>query len=470
MKKTKNRKNKFVSAMLFSIIALVAFLPVSTFVAGFFAVGSLAMSFITLPAGILGTGAGGAGTEEAIIEKVNTLLEKMKSEFKNPDYSEKFKAIEDLIELNKKSDEKLKQVEKDLLETASKLKAMEEKGTREHPMSKEGFKSAIFEGLKEKAEDILNIQKVKNGLVRLNLKTAGVISSSNFGAGVLQGFRLPGVEAFERNPQNLLQYISIYNGGEGSDPFSWVEKTNADGGAGWVTEGNPKPYYDYDFVEGTATAQTIAAISLVSTRAILKMPMLNSIINEELLAELREKFQTAVLVGSGTPPAIYGIKSKATAFSAGAMANSVLNANYWDCLLAVAQQVMLAKGRANCIVVHPSMWFKLLSTKTTVGEYQMPDYASIIGENIMVAGIPVIPSFDLTTADDIIGGDFRKYMLNIVQDVTVDIGWINDNFAKNQFAVRAEMMAAGGVKAQHTNKLVSTTFATVKAAILDPNT
>jgi len=88
----------------------------------------------------------------------------------------------------------------------------------------------------------------------------------------------------------------------------------------------------------------------------------------------------------------------------------------------------------------------------------------------MVAGIPVIPSFDLTTADDIIGGDFRKYMLNIVQDVTVDIGWINDNFAKNQFAIRAEMMAAGAVKAQHTNKLISTNFATVKAAILDPTT
>ena len=70
------------------------------------------------------------------------------------------------------------------------------------------------------------------------------------------------------------------------------------------------------------------------------------------------------------------------------------------------------------------------------------------------------------TADEFLGGDLRRYMFNIVEDINIEIGYFDDLWRKNQLAVRAEIFGNGGVKAQHKNKIIKGNFTYAKA-ILD---
>lgn len=345
--------------------------------------------------------------------------------------------------------------------------AAEVKALKEQPKEKKSmtFADRIM-GALNKAKD--QISNLKSGTVRLELKSADVIDSSSFGSGVLQGLRLPGIDMFERNAQTILPEITVINGGPGSDPFSWVEKVVKEGGAAPVLENNAKPLYDWTYKENKVTAETIAAIVAVSKQALLRMPTLFSQINDELLAELRETLQTQIVTGNGSSPALNGIQKNATAFNP-PIQQSTTAANEFDVIAAVASQVVYAKGMPSVIGVNPAMFYKLQTTKDDNNQYLLPPFMSGMptspAGSLVIAGMKVIPVWDLG-ADEFLGGDLRKYMFNIVEDVTVDIGWIDDMFQKNQLAVRAEVFGNGGVKDQHKNKIVKGTFTYAKA-ILD---
>lgn len=360
--------------------------------------------------------------------------------------------------------EEVKKLATQLEEIGLDVKAMKENPANQAKVV--NFGDAVRKSLSEQKDAIAGLVR-NRGSVRLNLydeKAAAVISSSAFGSGVLQGLRLPGIDAFERNEQNVLQEITIINGGQNSNPFSWVEKVVKEGGAASVTEGNAKPLYDWTYKENKATAETIAAIVAVSEQALVNASFLEQDINGELLAELREALQTLVVTGNGTPPNIKGIQQFATAFGPGAtLHNTVEDANDYDVLMAIATQVYLAHGSASAVGVNPARISKMQLTKDVNGQYLLPPFATQNG--LQVAGMRVIPMWDLS-ADEFLGGDLKRYMLNIAKPITVDIGWINDQFQKNQYSIRAEIMVAGGVKDQHKTKIVKGDF-TSAIAYLD---
>ncbi|HEX8333852.1 MAG TPA: phage major capsid protein [Segetibacter sp.] len=334
------------------------------------------------------------------------------------------------------------------------------KGSDE-PFSMKMFDNAVAKAIEKQADEIAHAINTK-GAVKLDLKAATTISTANFGAGVLQGMRLAGVDPLDRNPQTVLSEITVMYGGPGSDPFSWVEKVVKEGGAASVAESALKPFYDWTYVENKATAEMIAAIVPVTKQALLRAPMLRGHINEELIAEVREELQRQVIVGTGTSPDLKSLTYYATAFAAGTLAGKVDYANNFDAIRAIAAQVFLAKGVANVIFVNPALLASMDLVKDTNGGYVIPPFATASGT--VIGGVRVVAAYDLA-ADAFIGGDVRRYMLNIVEDLNIEVGWINDQFQRNQLSIRGEVFAAGGMKAQHQNKLIKGTFTAVRAAL-----
>lgn len=382
-----------------------------------------------------------------------------------------FKTLKDKLEVLEAKSKDLKDVEefktlaKECSDLSLEVKAMKENGIDKKDMK---FVDVIEKSLTTQKDDIAAILK-KGGKVKLDYKAAGAITSSNFGTGVLQGLRLPGIDPLDRNQQTILPEITIINGGPGSDPFSWVEKVVGEGGAAGVNESAAKPLYDFDYVENKVTAEMTAAIVVVTKQALLRMPMLMSHINEELIAELRETLQTQIITGNAVAPNLNGIKTNATPFQP-TTNNKTIAANDYDVIASVASQVVMAHGMPMVIGVSPAKFYELQTLKDANHQYLLPPFMSGMptspAGSLIIAGMRVIPMWDLA-ADEFLGGDLRRYMFNIVDDINIEIGYFDDLWRKNQLAVRAEIFGNGGVKTQHKKKIIKGNFADAKA-LLDP--
>lgn len=356
--------------------------------------------------------------------------------------------------------EEVKKLSDELQEIGLQVKAYSEKNGTEK--KKIGFGELVADALTKQKDEIGNAVKNQTA-VRLNLKAAGVMGTSIFATGVLQGLRDPQIDAFERNEQTVLNEIEVINGGPGSNPWSWVEKVVKEGGAAPVAENADKPYYDYTFKENKVSSEVIAAIVAVNKQSLQNMPMLQSDIRGELMADLLEQMQYQILRGDGNSPNLNGILTNAVAFAPNAaLADKIQDANEYDVIEAIWAQCYLAHGKPTAVGVHPNMISRMKLNKDLNGQYLMPPFASANGT--IVSGMRVVPMWDLNP-DEFVGGQLTKYGLNIIEDLTIDIGWINDMFKKNQIAIRAEVSCNGRVKDQHKPKIITGTFTHAKTLL-----
>lgn len=347
-----------------------------------------------------------------------------------------------------------------LEEQGMKLKAAEEQASGRDP--KEMALKALDSAL-DKNKAAIKVAASGGAPVRINvLKDAGVMGTANFGDGVIRGLRLAGIDDLDRKPYWIMEHISVIHGGEGSNPFSVVEKFNKQGGAAPVAENALKPFMSFEYKQVSANAEVIAAIVPVNKQALWNMPQLRGHIMVELMAELEEVLQYQIIHGDGLEPNIKGIKQYATAFNPGGMAGKVDTPNTQDALRAIIAQVHRAYGRANVIALHPDQIALMDLTKGEDGHYSLPPFISADG--MAISGAKIKEAFDIEF-DEFIAGDFKRYMFNIVKDIEFEVGLINDQFQRNQLSVKGELYGAGLVKSQHTNKLVKGSITDVKALI-----
>ncbi len=84
-----------------------------------------------------------------------------------------------------------------------------------------------------------------------------------------------------------------------------------------------------------------------------------------------------------------------------------------------------------------------------------------------VYGLKVYSTNQITD-DNFIVGDFKKYLYNQVEPITIEIGLINDDFEKNILRIRGELQGMGRVKAHDTFAFVKGDFSVAKAALEKP--
>lgn len=403
---------------------------------------------------------------DALVDKIgDQAASKIKSEFK--ELEQKYQAKLDEATKDKASSEELETLKTELQEAKETIKnqavtmdQLKEMSVMDAKYQKNAAIKAIQTAITEKAAEIKGV--ANGGVVKLNVKAAGVIGSSNFGSGVLQGLRLAEIERIDRDPFFILGLINVINGGVGSNPLSWIEMQDKEGAPTSVAENAAKPFVDFNWAEGKATAETIAGIVPINKQALNSMPMIENMIRTELIAMLQLELQEQILRGNGASPNLKGITEYAAAFDAGGLAGSIVNAQEKDVLRAMVAQVYRAKGIAKGVTIHPDKAAMLDLTKGTDGHYDLAPFVSADGQ--LISGARVYQDFGLA-ADAFLGGDFSKSMFNIVEDITIEVGWINDQFQKNQLSLRAEIFGAHGIKAQHANKFVKGDFATAKAAL-----
>jgi len=388
---------------------------------------------------------------------------------------EQRKSIEDLVE-NKADksdiDKAVSELQKSHLEQMKSLnEAMKEMGLAIKSVS-EGKKVAKTESLRDmlvaKAETLEAIKNGSNEKVDLVVKVAGtMLESTNISGGnVPVEQRIAGLNTINSRRIRLMDIVN--NGVASSNIISWVYQANKDGAAGGTVEGAAKNQIDFDLVVASQAVVKRTAFIKVSTEMLTDIDFIQSEINNELMRELMKDVELTAYSGNGTAPNMNGVFTTATAFTGLGFTGAgggIVAPNIADVLVVAMNQIEVAQGIANYILMNPTDVNRLLVLKDTTNEY-LGRLVNVNGQ-MMLDGVPIVKT-TLVTSGTYLVGDFTKATLYTKENVNIQIGLNNDDFVKNLRTILAEYRGCMVVKNNDRVCFVKGTFATDITTITKP--
>lgn len=373
----------------------------------------------------------------------------------------RFEAYKDLdVEALKKVTSDLKEMNQAIAELKAKNQGKPTTGRKTNL-----FKKTLEENWKAINDNFL--KGAKNYQFKLEKK----VTSASFGDRVIFGFREAGVD-FEVLPEAfIMDMISVMSGGAGSNPLSWVERQLVTGNASSpfpafvgaptiVAEANVKPSMNFQWVERTMPAVTIAALVPVTKQAVFNYTMLEQEVRFELMRRILLVLQTQILKGTGAGGQLTGLFTIATTLDTTDWNDSIIQANEYDVLVAAATQVLnnnFVPGTA--LITHTSK-AKMSMAKNSNGTYVLPPFSTTNG--LQVYGMNV-QSTNVLTGDEFLVGDFKRALFNWVENPTIEIGMINDDFERNIWRIRCELQGMLRVREYEKPAFVKGDFSTAIA-------
>jgi HK97 family phage major capsid protein len=222
-----------------------------------------------------------------------------------------------------------------------------------------------------------------------------------------------------------------------SNAIQYPKETGFTNSAATVSEtaGDTKAQSELQFDIVTTSVTTIAHWVLATRQILDDAPMLQSYIDGRLRYGLAYVEDNQLLNGGGTGTDLNGIYTQATASTANL---AVVSApTKLDVIRAAMLQASLANIPPTGIVLNPTDWFGIETTKDTAGAYIIGNPQD--GTNPRLWGLPVVET-PAMTVDKFLVGAFR-YGAQIFDrmDARVEISTEDsDNFRKNLVTILAE--------------------------------
>lgn len=413
--------------------------------------------------------------EDIILEKMNLIktaidakaeaseIEKLKL-----DYQEILRKNEAVV--NEDTSNKLKKFNEILIkqgEELTKLKMVAPSGGKGYKSLNEAIQAAFM----EKAEEIATI--VKNGgkqekSLNISVKAAIVMGdASTIGSGTTQYTLTENTGIISQIRKREMTYLAEVSVGRiGSNIAMWIEETDEQGTPIFIAEGVSKTQLSVIYQEKTASVKKAAVYGKVTTEMMADLPQLISYIENNLMKRLDIVIENNLLTGAAGGDNVTGLKTFATAFSAGALANLIVAANELDVLEAIALQVKTAFGLPKSVFIHPSTMAAIKLIKDSTGRPVWKDYVTIDG-SLNISGLKVIES-TAVTAGEFIGGDTTVANVLIREDMNIQIGLDGNDFTQNKKTILLEKRLVQFVSANDAPVIVKGTFTAAKAALLKP--
>jgi HK97 family phage major capsid protein len=387
-----------------------------------------------------------ANVSKEIEELVNTKADK--------------EAIEKMVnDLRDSQMEQMKNLNEALKEIGLSIKASKESNS----VVKE---SSIKEALKSNVDSIKALKDSKNAQwVSMEVKAVGtMLESGNVSGGnVPVEQRIAGLNTIASRRVRLMDLVS--RGRATSNIISWVYQSGKEGSAGGTAEGDTKNQIDFNLVVASQSVVKRTAFIKVSTEMLDDIDFIESEINNELLRELNKDVELTAYSGNGTAPAMNGVRTTATAFSAGDFALAVDNANEADVLTVAINQIAIAdQPEPTAILCHPTDIAKLLVIKVSATDKRYVDRLQMIAGQLSLDGIPIIKT-TLVTAGTYLVGAFNLATLYDLGTLSVQMGIDGNDWTKNLRTIIAEYRGAMVVKNNDRTAFVKGTFSTDKASL-----
>lgn len=214
-------------------------------------------------------------------------------------------------------------------------------------------------------------------------------------------------------------------------------------GAGMVAEGATKPESAITWIERMIKVEKIADSIPVTKEAWNDVYFIQSEIERLLNLNLPLKEDQQLWSGTGVTPEIAGVYTTASAvdIAAAIAAGTIFGvplANIYDLIASMRVLIMNSKQskyQPNAVVMNPTDILRYKLTKDSFGRYLIPSFVTADGQSI--DGCFVIESSQVT-ANTLLVGDTRYGTIYDLEGVTLEMGYINDQFIKNAMTILAE--------------------------------
>ena len=371
--------------------------------------------------------------------------------------------IESIKSLKEEIADNTKLQMKTLNETIKQYGLQIKKLSEQEKIDSAGVVNSVRKGLDLNKENLVKMKGNKN--VSISFKAAGtmLLSTNVSGGNVPVEQRLEGLNPIASRQIRLLDVVQ--RGTAESNVISWVYQANKDGAAGGTAEGAIKNQLDFDLVVNSETVKKRTAFIKVSEEMLDDVSYMESEIRNELIRELLKDVEAQVYDGDGTGSNLRGIATVATAFTAGAFATTVDNANAADVLTVAMNQIQVAEqGMANFAMVHPNTITELKLIKTSETDRRYIDRLAMVAGQLSLDGVTLVPTTLIATGEYLIG-NFDLSTVYDKGDLRIEVGRDSDDFTRNLVTVLAEWRGLCIVKNNNRTAFVKGVFATDKAAL-----
>jgi len=390
-------------------------------------------------------------TPEQVVEKLDNLFtEKMENVPTHEDITSLKSELDSVKSLEAKSQE----LEKTIAKFEGRLEAMSEKAVQK----KESAPKSIGEAITKTYSD--NLDKIKEavekgGKINLDVKTT-TIGEDYTGDYALTDFDTE-VDRIVRKREGILDAV---NRGTTSSKFVTYVTQGKDvsEAPAWTREGTAKTESEPTWEEISEEVKKIASYVKVSKEMLEDLSFIRGEINQDLLAQLNEGIEDAMLNGAGGTSITGLLGAGLPVFNAGAFAGAVASANISDVLRVAKGQIESQNFSPTHVVLNPADVTALQLTKGTDGTYTYPMYIPMDG-SMVVAEMKVVSS-TFIAQDSYIVGDMSKVNVKFRNNLALSVGLDSDDFTKNMITILAEARLVQYIKKNQRGAFVVGTLST----------
>ncbi|WP_347216683.1 hypothetical protein [Chryseobacterium sp.] len=335
----------------------------------------------------------------------------------------------------------------------------------------------LLETIAEKQEEIKAIQKAGTGLIEIMVvpdvnKAVGTITTASgqiTGMDALLATQLNPLQRIELDVMDIESELTTFQ--TDSPIYTYTYAVPKDGKYNFQNEGEVKEQIDFTWKNGSSEPKTFAAWEKLTEQAVQDVKGLLSVARGYLKDRHDYDKALAIVFGNATFD-IPGIVGTATPFTAGSLAASVTDPNFTDIISA---GILSVRSRTNypgsprfspnVAYVNPIDFFKeFTAAKDKEGRPLYP--TAQLG--VVVIGSTVVKQRFEIPVGKILIADLKKMMLSNYLPYTVKIGWVNDDFIRNQFVLLGESRFHLFVKELDKAAFLYDDIATIKTAITKP--
>lgn len=414
-----------------------------------------------------------AKTPEEMAEDINKSLESLKTDLAKAVSKEDFdtvtKTLNEFIAKNKDFDHETLKTE--LADISEQLGAIKEKFMGNNPSNKT-LKEVVSSWITEKHNDIKATFK-GGGFVELEIDKAVATMTTASAAPVgtppdyfYQQFApAPNVNLRQ---DSIMSRVTTLETSLASYPYT--ETVPKDGDYTFLAEAATKPQIDFKIETRFANPVKLAAWIKLTEEAVTDIVGLQSIATDFLFKKHNRKKAKGILNGDGISPNPKGATTYGRAFSAGALANTVTAPNIMDVINAAVTDIFTTHNyedemnyMPNIAMVNPVDFFvNFVAAKDGFGHPLYPTAG--LFNMVVIGGVMIVPDEDITVGKVFVA-DLTKYNVTNYVPYSVRIGWVNDDFIKNQFVILGESRFHAFVKRLDEQAFIYDDIATIKTAI-----
>jgi len=325
------------------------------------------------------------------------------------------------------------------------------------------FKSALKEALDNGAVD--GIAKGNSRSASFELK-ADMTVAADFTGEVIPADRVPGYKFDPTRPVHVRQLLAT--GSTQSDVVRYVKESGYSNGAAATAEGATLGQSDFDMTAADANVRKIGTYFRISEEMLADTPQLTSYLSARAPEKLLEVEDAQILNGSGSGANLSGIITDAADFdvsSNGAFYHSVESANEFDVIVAALNQLSLLNYNADCIMLNPTDFNKILLLKDSTNKYLKDQVYN--GLQPSFSGVKVIQNTAIAAGTFLIGNFGVGTQLWVRQGVNVEFFREDGTNVRDGF-VTVRVSERVALTNYLPNAFVNGTFSTAIAALETP--